>query len=85
MSETEVDVTKEKLKQLFTKRLEESGWLQNMRLEVQNLVNDKGYEKIKIEEIVQELAPKAKSTVSSEIKTELMTEAKNSLKESDYA
>ena len=84
MSHTELDETKEKLKQIFSKRLEDSGWRQNMRIQVQNLVNDKGYEKATIEDIVQELAPKAKSTISEDIKNELMLEAKKSLKESEY-
>ena len=84
MSDSDIDETKEKLKQLLSKRLEESGWRQSMKIQVQNLVNDKGYEKSTIEDIVQELAPKAKSTISEDIKNELMTEAKKSLKESEH-
>ena len=84
MSHTEIDETKEKLKKLLTKHLEETGWRQTMRIQVQNLVNDKGYEKTTVEDIVQELAPKAKSTISEDIKNELMSEAKGSLKVSDY-
>ena len=84
MSQDETDATIKRLQQILLKRLDETGWLQNMRVEVQNLVNDKGFEKTAIEDIVQELAPKAKSTLSEDIKKELMKEAKTSLKESDY-
>ena len=84
MSQTEIDITRERLRQMLTKRLDDTGWRQSMKLQVQDLVNDKGFEKITIEDIVQELAPKANSTVSEDIKKELMCEAKKSLKEEDY-
>ena len=84
MTDTELDLIKEKLKGQLTKRLNETGWNQEMRIQVQNLVNEKGADKISIEDIVQEIAPKAKSALQEEIKKELMIEAKKSLKESDY-
>ena len=85
MSETETDITKERLKQLLIKRLDEKGWQQGMKIQVQEIVHDKGYEKISIEDLVQELAPKAKATISEDLKKELMAEAKNSLQESEYS
>ena len=84
MSRTETNVTKERLRQQLMKRLDESGWRHQMRLQVQDLVHEKGTDKATIEDIVQELAPKANSTISEEIKRELVIEAKTSLKESDY-
>ena len=48
------------------------------------MVHDKGMEKINIEDIVQELVPKASSMISKEVKNDLMNEAKQSLKESEY-
>ena len=84
MTDTELDLIKEKLKGQLTKRLNETGWNQEMRIQVQNLVNEKGADKISIEDIVQEIAPKAKSALQEDIKKELMIEAKKSLKESDY-
>ena len=84
MTDTELDLIKEKLKSQLTKRLYETGWNQEMRIQVQNLVNEKGADKISIEDIVQEIAPKAKSALQEDIKKELMIEAKKSLKESDY-
>ena len=85
MSQAEINVTRDRLRQILLKRLDETGWRHQMRLHVQDLVHDKGLEKATIEDIVQELAPKASSTVSEDIKKELLREAKNSLKESDFA
>ena len=84
MTDTELDLIKEKLKCQLTKRLNETGWNQEMRIQVQNLVNEKGTDKISIEDIVQEIAPKAKSALQEDIKKDLMIEAKKSLKESEY-
>ena len=84
MSRTEMNITKERLRQQLMKRLDETGWRHQMRLQVQDLVHEKGTDKATIEDIVQELAPKANSTISEEIKRELIIEAKTSLNESDY-
>ena len=84
MSRTEENITKDRLRQQLMKRLDETGWRHQMRLQVQDLVHEKGTDKATIEDIVQELAPKASSTISDEIKKELVREAKTSLKESDY-
>ena len=84
MSRAEMNITKDRLRQQLMKRLEETGWRHQMRLQVQDLVHEKGTEKATIEDIVQELAPKASSTISEEIKKELVREAKTSLNESDY-
>ena len=85
MSRTEVNITRDRLRQQLMKRLDETGWRHQMRLQVQDLVHAKGVEKATIEDIVQELAPKASSTISEQIKKELIVEAKTSLKESDYS
>ena len=84
MSEAEVDIAKDKLRKLLVKRLDETGLRQTIKLQVHDLVHDKGMEKINIEDIVQELVPKASSMISEEVKNDLMNEAKQSLKESDY-
>ena len=77
--------TKDRLRKKLISRLDESGWRHRMRLEVQDIVHDKGYEKATIEDIVQELAPKASSLIPDDIKRELIIEAKQSLKETDYS
>ena len=84
MSETEIDLIKQKLKDQLLRHLNDSGWTQEMKIQVQNLVNEKGADKISIEDIVQEIAPGAKSSLEENIKKELMIEGKKSLKESDY-
>ena len=85
MSQTEINITRDRLRQQLMKRLDETGWRHRMRLQVQDLVHEKGFEKATIEDIVQELAPKASSKISDDIKKELIVEAKHSLKESDYS
>merc|ERR1712110_234754 len=85
MSQTEVNITRDRLRQQLTKRLDETGWRHQLRLQVQDLVHQKGVEKATIEDIVQELAPKASSTISEQIKKELIVDAKTSLNESDYS
>ena len=85
MSRTEMNITRDRLRQQLMNRLDETGWRHQMRLQVQDLVHEKGIEKSTIEDIVQELAPKASSTISEQIKKELLIEAKNSLKEADYS
>ena len=85
MSETEVNITRDRLRQQLTKRLDETGWRHQLRLQVQDLVHHKGVEKATIEDIVQELAPKASSTISEQIKKELIVDVKTSLNESDYS
>ena len=85
MSRPEVKITRDHLRQQLIKCLDETGWRHQMGQQVQDLVHAKGYEKATIEDIVQELAPKANSTISDEIKEELIREAKTSLKESDYS
>ena len=77
--------TKDRLRKKLISRLDESGWRHRMRLEVQDIVHEKGYEKATIEDIVQELAPKASSLIPDDIKRELIIEAKQSLKETDYS
>ena len=85
MSQTEVNITRDRLRQQLMNRLDETGWRHQLRLQVQDLVHQKGVEKATIEDIVQELAPKASSTISEQIKKELIVEAKTSLNESDYS
>ena len=85
MSQTETIITRDRLRQQLMKCLDETGWQHRIRLQVQDLVHEKGIEKATIEDIVQELAPKASSTISDDIKKQLIVEAKHSLKESDYS
>lgn len=79
VSENDVEISfyeKERLRQLLLIRLEESGWRRRLRDRVQNMVYNMPFKKLTIEDIVQELAPKASSTISDDIKDELITEMK---------
>ena len=80
-SQCEIDISlyeTERLRQLLLKRLEESGWRRRLRDRVQNLVYNMPFKKLTIEDIIQELAPKASSTIPEDIKKELLIEAKKS-------
>ena len=79
MSETEIDLIKQKLKDQLLRHLNDSGWTQEMKIQVQNLVNEKGADKISIEDIVQEIAPAAKSSLEENIKKELMIEGREEI------
>ena len=83
VSENDVEISfyeKERLRQLLLIRLEESGWRRRLRDRVQNMVYNMPFKKLTIEDIVQELAPKASSTISDDIKDELITEMKRKKK-----
>ena len=83
MSKCEIEISfyeTERLKQLLSTRLEESGWRRRLRDRVQTMVYNMPFKKLTIEDIVQELAPKASSTISDEIKDELIKEMKKSKK-----
>ena len=86
ISQCEVDISlyeSERLRQLLLKRLEESGWRRRLRDRVQNLVYNMPFKKLTIEDIVQELAPKASSTIPEDIKKELLIEVKKSIQKSN--
>ena len=72
----------EQLRQLLRKRLDESGWRRRLRDRVQTLVYNMPFKKLSVEDVVQELAPKASSTISDEIKHELLLVAMKSLNNS---
>ena len=90
ISYTTTDLTKieftiyetEQLRQLLRKRLDESGWRRRLRDRVQALVYNMPFKKLSVEDVVQELAPKASSTISDEIKNELLLVAMKSLNNS---
>ena len=88
ISEVEIDISfyeTERLRLLLIKRLDESGWRRRLRDRVQSLVYNMPFKKLSIQDIVQELAPKASSTISEDIKEEILLEAKKSLKETSIS
>ena len=72
----------EQLRQLLRKRLDESGWRRRLRDRVQTLVYNMPFKKLSVEDVAQELAPKASSTISDEIKQEILLVAMKSLNNS---
>ena len=72
----------EQLRQLLRKRLDEFGWRRRLRDRVQTMVYNMPFKKLSVEDVVQELAPKASSTISDEIKNELLLVAMKSLNNS---
>ena len=63
---------KEKLIRLLRKRLIESGWRDQLKKQCQEIIKNKGTEKITIEDLVKEVMPRGKATVPEKVKEEIM-------------
>ena len=70
---------KERLKEHLRARLIESGWRDQLKLEANNMVKEKGIERVRLEDLVTEITPKGRQTVPDAIKRELLTKIKDFL------
>ncbi len=52
--------------------LDDSGWREQVKMQVRETVNDRGYENVTMEDLVQEMAPRATGMVPDKVKKELM-------------
>ena len=76
---------RERLRERLMEKLLESGWKERVKLQVVEYVNDKGLENARVEDIVQELAPRASSLVSDNIKRDLLEQVQDFLdKDAQY-
>ena len=64
---------REKLKELLRARLIESGWRDNLKTKCKEIIQNKGLEKITVQQLVEEITPYARSTVPENIKSELLS------------
>ena len=65
-----------RLKQLIVERLASSGWKDNLKEDCIDFIKRKGVEKITINEIVAEIAPRGRSSVPDSIKAEVVAALK---------
>lgn len=77
---------KEEFKAKLLERLAETGWRDQVKLVILDLVQDQGAENVAIEDLVQEAAPKATALVGDSIRRDLTRDLKLFIKENqdDY-
>ena len=62
-------------------KLEESGWRDQVKMTCKEVVKERGLDKITVEDLVQEVAPKGSQMVPDEIRKELLRDIKKFLEE----
>ena len=62
---------RERLRELLLKSLEDTGWRDDVKKKVKKYTEKHGIENVELEDIVQEIAPKASSLVSDDVKYDL--------------
>ena len=72
---------RERLRAMLMKRMDETDWRQEVVKKVQKQQERRGIENIQLEEIVQDIAPKASSLVSDEVKYDLKRQIQKFLDE----
>merc|ERR1711892_1510367 len=73
---------REQLKEKLVERLEESGWKDQVKMACRDVVKAKGLDRITVEDLVQEIAPRGSQMVPEEVRKELLRDVKKFL-ESD--
>lgn len=63
---------KDRLRKLLRKRLIEYGWRDQLRKDCQEIIKNKGTEKITVDDLVREIMPKGKATIPEKVKEEIM-------------
>ena len=61
-----------RLKEILRERLIESGWFDDLKAHCKEVIKNKGLEKITVEQLVDEITPHGRATVSEEIKADLL-------------
>merc|ERR1712110_1278167 len=72
---------REELKKKLIERLEESGWKDQVKGVCKDVVKERGLDKITVEDLVQEVAPKGSQMVPDEIRKDLLKDIKRFLEE----
>jgi len=63
---------REEIKRYIRERLTQSGWRDDLKEYTIDYIKNKGLEKINVNEIVSEIAPKGRSMVPENLKTEII-------------
>ena len=72
---------RDRLREILLKRLEDTGWREDVEQKVKKYGEKHGIENVQLEDIIQELAPKASSLVSDDIKHDLKKHIQTFLEE----
>ena len=70
---------KEKLKEHLRQRLIECGWRDQLKLKAKDLIRERGLENFKLEDLVRDITPSARSSVPDTVKRELLVKIKEFL------
>jgi len=72
---------REELKKKLIVKLEESGWKDQVKMTCKDVVKEKGLDKITVEDLVQDVAPKGSQMVPEEIRKDLLRDIKKFLED----
>ena len=72
---------RERLREILLKSMEDTGWREDVKKKVKKYTDKQGLENVELEDIVQEIAPKASFLVSDEIKYDLKRQIQKFLDE----
>ena len=74
---------KEKLEEYLRQKLIECGWKDQLKKHCIEIIRTKGLDKINLEDLVEELLPKGRSLVPTQIKEDLLSRIKTYLEQDD--
>lgn len=63
---------REQLTETLRSRLIECGWRDQVAVMCRNLIQDRGVEQIKFEQLIKEVTPTARASVPDQVKTDLL-------------
>eukprot|EP00090_Calanus_glacialis_P009028 TRINITY_DN17363_c0_g1_i2.p2 TRINITY_DN17363_c0_g1~~TRINITY_DN17363_c0_g1_i2.p2 ORF type:complete len:103 (-),score=53.95 TRINITY_DN17363_c0_g1_i2:69-377(-) len=72
---------REELKEKLMERLEESGWKDQVKMACRDVVKERGLDRITVEDLVQDIAPRGSQMVPEEVRKELLRDIKRFLEE----
>ncbi|XP_046853126.1 transcription and mRNA export factor ENY2-2-like [Xenia sp. Carnegie-2017] len=71
-SKLDENFERERLMELLRTRLKECGWREKLAQECKDIIKEKGLDKVTVDDLVNEVTPKARETVPDEVKRELL-------------
>jgi len=70
---------KERLKEHLRCRLNESGWRESLKLHAKEVIKDKEFNKLTVEDLVKEITPMGRQSVPDVVKKELLVKIQSFL------
>ena len=74
---------RERLEAFLKEKLVESGWKDKLKEHCLTIIRSKGLENVNLEDLVEELLPKGRELVPSEVKEDLLEQIKRFLESDD--